>query len=212
MGSERCSNPNKRSRGDVGTAMDGNSPPLGRRSIHGQLIWKLPGSKPQAVARSLFDEGSVVAPIFHGQDLIPSLHRGLAAGGGACASATSHVGPTRQCGCSKRAGVIGVIGFCEADFLPTHPGPSGPSPPIGTSQWAPAPEPSLGGRLPIKSHQPIGLKGGVLAALPDDVRLAPTIPRRPPIAVFRVEPGTRTTRQGRCNPGTRVWSAFPADC
>ena len=142
----------------------------------------------------------------------PIMHRGLAAGGGACASATSHVGPTRQCGCSKRAGVIGVIGFCEADFLPTHPGPSGPSPPIGTSQWAPAPEPSLGGRLPIKSHQPIGLKGGVLAALPDDVRLAPTIPRRPPIAVFRVEPGTRTTRQGRCNPGTRVWSAFPADC
>ncbi len=112
-------------------------------------------SRFQAVARSLFDEGSVVAPIFRGQDLIPSLHRGLAAGGGACASVQS-------CGAHQTvwiaARVIGVVEFCEADFDFTNW-----HSPMGTSSradfWG-------DGYLPMKSHQPIGLKGGVLAALP----------------------------------------------
>ena len=115
-------------------------------------------SRFQAVARSLFDEGSVAAPIFHGQDLIPSLHRGLAAGGGACASVASLEpvmwGPPESVDCSERHWSDWV--------LRGRPDPSRSSP-IGTS---PAPEPILGGRLPMKNHQPIGLRGGVLAALP----------------------------------------------
>ena len=60
----------QRSRGCGNNKLTGRSPPLRGHAHPWQLIWKLP---------SRADEGSVVAPTFVCQDLIPSLQLGLGA-------------------------------------------------------------------------------------------------------------------------------------
>ena len=101
MGSERCSNPESPGvmweQQWTGTARHwGGEASMG--SLYGNF--QVPSRRPFGLLRRFRRCPNLPRP-----GLIPSLHRGLAAGGGACASVTSlepsHVGPTRKCGLQR---------------------------------------------------------------------------------------------------------------